>query len=218
MLRASPLTKTRVLTALLGVCVYGILGGVTVFAQSFASPVNYPTGSNPDAGALGDFNGDGKPDLAVANNSSKNISVLLGNGDGTFGSKTDHDVGLSAYGVVITDLNGDGKLDIVADTAFSLNNNVSVLLGNGNGTFQSRVDYAFSGLAQPNSILASDFNNDGKPDMVVVNEGLKSRHPSGAMFLYCDGSVHFLNEFISYDTYQRLSSRRDGKPIIGVNQ
>ena len=140
-----------------------------MFAQSFAPPVSYAVGSHPDAGALGDFNGDGKPDLAVANNSTSNISVLPGNGDGTFGAKTDYDVGQPAYGVVITDLNSDGKLDIVAETSFSLTEGVSVLLGNGNGTFQTHVDYLFSGLAQPNSILASDFNNDTKPDIVVIN-------------------------------------------------
>ena len=165
----SSITTMKLLTALLVIGLIGITEGAAVFAQSFAAPVSYTVGSSPYASALGDFNGDGKPDLAVANNSSKSISVLPGNGDGTFGTKTDYDVGLNAFGVVITDLNGDSKLDIVADTSFASNNNVSVLLGNGNGTFQSRVDYAFSGLAQPNSILASDFNNDGKPDVVVVN-------------------------------------------------
>ena len=113
-----------------------------MFAQSFASPTTYP-GSQPFDGDLGDFNGDGKPDLAVANNLTSNISVLLGNGDGTFGTKTDYDVGQPADGVVITDLNSDGKLDIVAQTSFSLTASVSVLLGNGNGTFQARVDYLF---------------------------------------------------------------------------
>ena len=94
-----------------------LIEGAPVFAQSFAPPVSYAAGSNPFDGALGDVNGDGKPDLAVANVSSRNISVLLGNGDGTFGTKTDYDVGQQAYGVVITDLNSDGKLDIVAQTS-----------------------------------------------------------------------------------------------------
>lgn len=140
-----------------------------MFAQSFASPMSYAVGSNPYGGALGDFNGDGKPDLAVANNGTQNISVLVGNGDGTFGVKTDYDVGQPAYGVVITDLNSDGNLDIVAVSSFSVTEGVSVLLGNGNGTFQTLVDYLFSGFARPNSILASDFNNDNKPDIVVSN-------------------------------------------------
>jgi hypothetical protein len=70
----------------------------------------YTVGSNPFAAASGDFNRDGKHDLAVANNRTNNISVLLDNGDGTFGAKTDYDVGQPAYGVVATDLNGDSKL------------------------------------------------------------------------------------------------------------
>lgn len=165
----SAISTTKLFTVLLVTGLIGLIEGAPVFAQSFASPMSYAVGSNPYDGALGDFNGDGKPDLAVANNSTSNISVLLGNGDGTFGVKTDYDVGQPAYGVVITDLNSDGKLDIVAETSFSLTEGVSVLLGNGNGTFQTRVDYLFSGLAQPKSILASDFNNDTKPDIVVIN-------------------------------------------------
>lgn len=161
-------TRTTVLTGLaVFMCV--VSGAATVFAQSFATPVNYTVGSNPFAAAHGDFNGDGKHDLAVANNSTNNISVLLGNGDGAFGAKTDYDVGQPAYGVVATDLNSDGKLDLAVETSFSLTESVSVLLGNGDGTFQPRVDHSFSGLAQPNSILASDFNNDSKTDLVVVN-------------------------------------------------
>ena len=165
----SAVISTKLLTVFLVTGLIGLIGGAPVLAQSFASPMSYAVGSHPDDGALGDFNGDGKPDLAVANNSTSNISVLLGNGDGTFGVKTDYDVGQPAYGVVITDLNSDGNLDIVAETAFSLTEGVSVLLGNGNGSFQTRVDYLFSGLAQPKSILASDFNNDTKPDIVVIN-------------------------------------------------
>ena len=165
----SAVTSTKLLTVFLVTVLIGLIEAAPVFAQSFAAPTTYEVGGNPDDGALGDFNGDGKPDLAVANNSTSNISVLLGNGDGTFGARTDYDVGQPAYGVVITDLNSDGKLDIVAETSFSLTEGVSVLLGNGNGSFQTRVDYLFSGLAQPKSILASDFNNDTKPDIVVIN-------------------------------------------------
>ena len=151
------------------VCVLVGTNVATVFGQSFAAPVDYAVGSNPAAAAYGDFNGDGKADLAVANNGTNNVSVLLGNADGTFGAKTDYDVGQPAYGVVATHLNGDGKLDLAVETSFSLTQRVSVLLGNGDGTFQPRVDYSFSGLSQPNAIQVSDFNNDAKTDVVVVN-------------------------------------------------
>jgi len=165
----SAVISTKLLTVFFVTGFIALLEAAPVFAQSFASAVSYAVGTHPYDGALGDFNGDGKPDLAVANNSTNNISVLLGNGDGTFGAKTDYDVGQPAYGVAITDLNSDGKLDIVAETSFSATQRVSVLLGNGNGTFQPRVDYSFSGLAQPKSIVASDLNNDTKPDIVVIN-------------------------------------------------
>ena len=161
--------NTKLFTLFLLASLITLIQQAPVFAQSFASPTTYPAGGQPFDGALGDLNGDGKPDLAVANNTTSNVSVLLGNGDGTFGTKTDYDVGQPADGVVITDLNSDGKLDIVAQTSFSTNGRVSVLLGNGNGTFQTRVDYLFGALTQPTSILASDFNNDTKPDIVAIN-------------------------------------------------
>lgn len=165
----SAVINSKLFTVLLVTILTALTHEAPVFAQSFAAPTTYVVGSQPFDGDLGDFNGDGKPDLAVANNITSNISVLLGNGDGTFGTKTDYDVGQPADGVVVTDLNSDGKLDIVAQTSFSFTAHVSVLLGNGNGTFQTHVDYVFGGLSQPTSILASDLNNDNKPDIVAIN-------------------------------------------------
>ena len=83
--------------------------------------------------AIGDLNGDGRPDLAAANYAANTVSVLLGNGDGTFGAKTDFATGTSPRSVAIGDLNGDGKPDLAV--ANSGSNTVSVLLGNGDGTF-----------------------------------------------------------------------------------
>ena len=72
-----PITTIKLLTAFLAISLIGLTAEATVFAQAFAPPVNYTVGSNPYACALGDLNGDGKQDIAVANNSSNNISVLL---------------------------------------------------------------------------------------------------------------------------------------------
>jgi len=123
-------------------------------------------GSGPDSVAVGDFNGDGKLDLAVANSGSNDVSVLLGNGDGTFQTALYSPlVGVNPVSVAVGDFNGDGKLDLVVVNSFS--NNVSVLLGNGDGTFQTALD--FDTGAGPVSVAVGDFNADGRLDLVVAN-------------------------------------------------
>ena len=100
---------------------------------SFQNPVNYGVGSSPTAVAVGDFAGNGKLDLAVANQSSGSVSVLLGNGDGTFQSAATYSVGTNPTFVVTADFNHDGKIDLAVANQGS--GSVSVLLGNGDGTF-----------------------------------------------------------------------------------
>jgi hypothetical protein len=128
----------------------------------------FPAGSGPDSAAVGDFNGDGKLDLAVANASSNNISIFLGNGDGSFQAAVNYAVGSFPSSVVVGDFNGDGKLDLA--TANSADNNVSVLLGNGDGTFQTALTTPFVGT-NPGSLAVGDVNNDGKLDLVVGSSG-----------------------------------------------
>src|SRR5258708_4597907 len=91
-------------------------------------------------GRVGAFNGDGKLDLAVANASSNNVSIFLGNGDGTFQTVVNYPVGSAPVSVAVGDFNGDGNLDLAVANFSS--NNVSILLGNGNGTFQAATNYA----------------------------------------------------------------------------
>lgn len=114
--------------------------------------------------AMADLNRDGKLDLVVANNGGGNISVLLGNGDGTFKAPVNYTVGSNPYAVAVADLNGDGKLDLAVANNFSAN--VSILLGNGDGTFQPAVNY--STPCCPSSVAVGDFNEDGKPDLVLA--------------------------------------------------
>ncbi|MGA2001938.1 MAG: FG-GAP-like repeat-containing protein [Terriglobales bacterium] len=139
---------------------------------TFQAPVIYynPDGDGYFSVAIGDVNGDGKPDLVVANGcfqtcASSVVSVMLGNGDGTFQPPVDHNLdGGYAESVAIADLNGDGRLDLaVADSQ-----GVSVLLGNGDGTFQPPVSY---NLCCATSVAIADVNGDGKPDIVVANYG-----------------------------------------------
>ncbi len=124
-------------------------------------------GTNPYSVVAGDFNGDSKLDLVVANSSSNNVSILIGTGTGSFGSKTDFAVGTNPYSVVVGDFNGDSKLDLAV--ANSSNNNVSILIGTGTGSFGPKTDFTVG--TNPYSVVAGDFNSDGKLDLAVANSG-----------------------------------------------
>ena len=113
--------------------------------------------------AIGDFNGDGKMDLAIANTS--NISIMIGNGSGGFslGPQTPITTGSNPYQILAADFNGDGKLDLAVTNNGSAT--LSLLLGVGNGTFLGPLTFTLP--SNPSAVLAGDFNNDGAPDMVV---------------------------------------------------
>jgi hypothetical protein len=118
----------------------------------------------------GDFNGDGKLDLAVDNydysNITNKVTILLGNGDGTFRAPTTFSTGFDQISSMVAgDFDGDGKLDL----ALAGGEGVIVLLNNGNGTFQAPVQYA-AGLF-PVSLVAGDFNGDGRLDLATANYG-----------------------------------------------
>lgn len=124
------------------------------------STVNYIVGAGPQSVAVGDFNGDGKLDVAAANYGG-NVSILLGNGDGTFRGPTNYTTGNSPSFVAVRDFNGDGKLDLIVTNSGAGNGvrSVSVLLGNGDGTFRA-TNYTF-GFGS-DSVAVGDFNHDGQ--------------------------------------------------------
>ncbi len=128
-----------------------------------------PTAGNnlPYAVAVGDVNGDQKPDVVTANGSGNSVSVLLGNGDGTYLPKIDSTTGDDPRAVALGDLNGDGRLDLAA--ANFADGTVSVRLGNGDGTFQARQDLAMGD--SPESVVLADVNADGKFDLITANSG-----------------------------------------------
>lgn len=143
-------------------------------AQSYASAGYYT-----DSIAVGDFNGDGNPDLVVASQCQDSscgnggVSVLLGNGDGTFQSAQSYNSeGSHADSVVVTDLNGDGAADLVVLNLCQRGDcsvgTVSSLLGRGNGTFRFAHPFS-SGGQSAYSLVADDFNGDGNKDVVVTN-------------------------------------------------
>ena len=147
--------------------------------------INVAAGAGPASGAVGDFNGDGKLDLAFVNNSVTPgvVDVYLGNGNGTFAQTPSASVPINASGsepnsIVLGDFNKDGKLDFATtDTGNSSPNIVSVALGNGDGTFQTPANYVVDSqnVSTGNviSIVSADFNGDGFPDIATLsNRGL----------------------------------------------
>jgi hypothetical protein len=135
---------------------------------SFLNSSNPATGQTPDAVVAGDFNGDGILDLAVANQGSNNLSILLGNGDGTFHPTASSVPAVPApYALASADFNGDGILDLAVIEGG--NDPVMVLLGKGDGTFTAKPG-STTGVG-PDALAVADFNGDGIPDLAVVNNG-----------------------------------------------
>jgi uncharacterized repeat protein (TIGR01451 family) len=163
----------RVLTGMPALCLAlllaTMLAGVEPKAAaqtvSFDAPSTFGMGGFPRSVATGDFNGDGKPDLAVANQGPDTVSILLGTGTGSFGPKTDFGVGTAPTSVAVGDFNSDGKPDLaVANSTFAT---VSILLGTGTGTFGAKTDFGTGG--GPRSVAVGDFNRDGKLDLATAN-------------------------------------------------
>lgn len=127
------------------------------------------TNAEPWGTLIGDFNGDGNPDLAMANfDSPGHATVLTGNGLGGFAFRSSPPVGKTSSGIAASDFNGDGHLDLVVSSISNDPSDIaSVLLGYGDGTFAEAVEYPVG--AFPQFVAVSDLNGDGKPDIVTEN-------------------------------------------------
>jgi len=122
-------------------------------------------GTQTNSLVLGDFNGDGHLDTASADYGNT-TSVVLGRGDGTFGSRTSYTSGSGPVAITTADFNGDGVLDLASVS--TADNRLNIQLGNGNGTFRTRTSYQVGN--GPLALQTADFNGDGKMDVITADE------------------------------------------------
>jgi hypothetical protein len=170
---------------------------------SFLTPVDYPIGANSRAVVTADLNNDGRLDLAVANYDYGAevgyVSVLLGNGNGTFQAARNDLNGSAPDSIVAGDFNGDGKLDLVTGDLDDDSSFIGVLLGNGDGTFGSLQEIGF-GENSTRAVAVGDFNADGKLDVATIG------HSSNSFFNEVDVLLgHGDGTFAVSNTYYSLS-------------
>jgi hypothetical protein len=152
--------------ALFGIASVSVLLNARTTTGSFAGHVDTPVPGAKSV-AVGDVNGDGAPDVAVAGGASDFVSVLLNNGSGVLGAPHNQMASGTVSGVAVADFNGDGKLDLAA--SYSSSDLAGIYLGHGDGTFDPAVTYG-TGMG-PAGVAVGDLNGDGFPDLVTPNPG-----------------------------------------------
>jgi hypothetical protein len=189
---------------------------------SFLTALHFPTGNGPRSVVAADVNGDGKPDLVSCNIGDGTISVLLGNGDGTFQPPVAYSAG-EVNAVAVGDFNGDGKPDIAVANGGGAGTpkQISILLGNGDGTFQPAVNYPANNYTV--NLVAGDFNGDGKLDIAALATNFSGTNYSGEVdILLGNGDGTFQAPLVtSTGTYGNIVTaadfNHDGKLDLAVS-
>jgi hypothetical protein len=178
---------------------------------TFQAAQSFSVGVGVQSMAIGDFNGDGHPDLAVIRFPSSNggtaATILLGNGDGSFQAPLNQVIGGYPICLGVGDVNGDGMLDLV----FASDGSVSVLLGHGDGTFESPK--TFAGGRGPHSVAVADLNGDGKADIVTTNY-LAEPGPHGFWYTVESDALVFLGN--GDGTFQTPQSYGTGSNSVAI--
>jgi hypothetical protein len=197
---------------------------------NFRPEVSYGSGGvYADAVAVADVNGDGKPDLVVANHcaekacTNSSVGVLLGNGDGTFRAAVSYDAGPvthdgPAIAITTGDVNGDGQTDVIVVSG----HRVGILLGNGDGTFQPVANFSTGGRTA-RAVTVADVNGDGRPDLLIANSCKDERCGTGSLTVLAGNGDGTFKRAVSYDLGVKdayavsvADVNRDGKPDVVV--
>lgn len=222
-------------------------GAVTVSLGNgdgtFQPAVLYDSGGQYNDGvAVADVNGDGRPDIIVTNlcvigetncgtglAADGVVGVLLGRGDGTFEPVVKYDSGgETTESLAVADVNRDGKPDIIVtnwDRRFNGDNRVGVLLGNGDGTFQSALPYSSGGCGYETfSVAVGDLDGDGNPDLVLaIGNGDEGGCGDGTVAVMLGNGDGSFKPAVQYDAGGRLTNSAiildvngDGYPDVAV--
>jgi hypothetical protein len=202
----------------------------SISSGSFASKVDFATGTNPYCIAIGDIDGDGMPDIAVTNYTSNTVSVLKNSGISgsislsSFSAKVDFSTGSNPCGIIVVDIDGDGKMDLAiannASSTMSILKNKSTTGYITTGSFASKIDFTTG--SQPRYLTYSDIDGDGKPDLAVTNQNgssisvFRNTSVSGSI---TTGSLSAKVDFTGGSSPTGIASGDldgDGKPDLAV--